>query len=77
MSITRAQAEEVIQNARVNLDRLASCPGPHAFVLIKEDWLKSQYKCEKCGGTAYKREVGWYTLGLEHGRKRHKTKPSL
>lgn len=71
MPITRDQANDIINKARDNVTKLQSCHGPHHFLPIKDDWLKSEYQCTKCGGTVYKQQHDWYILGLEHAKKKH------
>lgn len=46
------------------------CDGPHEFVGIDPNRhrYKCTHKCKKCGGEVHALAVGWYLMGLAHGR---------
>jgi hypothetical protein len=62
----------VTAEAKANLERLTSCPGPHRFFTVERTQhraIRRRYRCARCGGVVDGVQRYWYELGLEHARR--------
>lgn len=56
-----------------NGKKLNRCAGPHEFVSLRRlgddrTLFGCEFKCVKCDGYVNALAVGWYNMGLAHGR---------
>jgi len=67
-----SEVNKLYENVKKNHHRLDSCIG-HVFTLVNpQDKWHRRYKCTVCGGVIDSFAYGWYTKGLEHGRRQAK-----
>lgn len=63
MPISKAEAQDILQNVRANHAKLEACP-LHDFPLTTRF---GQVSCTNCGGKTDNLHAMWYRRGLAHG----------
>lgn len=69
--------EAINKHTTENTKRLASCPGPHVFSLVKKAKrdgvdlanVLGPWQCAKCSGRLHDYVRCWYEKGVAHGKE--------
>lgn len=63
------KAAEAAAWGRGNGLKLRACKGPHEFVeLTAMHRYGCTHRCKLCGGEVHDMALGWYLMGLAHGK---------
>lgn len=64
-----SEVDRIWKEVKLNHQRLDSCRGHRFSEVQNEEGTRKRYQCAVCSGVVDASAYGWYTRGLEHGKR--------